>query len=293
MLRVRTLAALPIALALLGAASRAEAQTAPAELVWDPAWRRAAPIDAAVTGVAYGSFVAQLLWLPGPAAPSRAGGILFDDAAQEALRAKTPEGRARARSISDALVTAANVQPFFDALLVAGAARHSRDVAWQMSVINAETMGVSATLTRFLALAVARERPLIPRCEADKGYDPTCETTPNLSFPSGHSSWAFTGAGLTCAHHQHLSLYGSPAADLSACLGGLAMAAATASLRVVGDRHYSSDVIAGAMLGFAIGYGMPTLLYYRGGAAPEPVAMGQFAVAPAADGRGLALSGRF
>jgi membrane-associated phospholipid phosphatase len=42
----------------------------------------------------------------------------------------------------------------------------------------------------------------------------------------------------------------------------VSLAAATAVLRVTGDRHYATDVLAGALVGFAIGYGVPTLLHY-------------------------------
>jgi membrane-associated phospholipid phosphatase len=45
------------------------------------------------------------------------------------------------------------------------------------------------------------------------------------------------------------------------CAGGYAVAAATATFRVVGDVHYSSDVLTGAILGTVIGYGVPWLHY--------------------------------
>jgi len=60
----------------------------------------------------------------------------------------------------------------------------------------------------------------------------------------------------------HLALYGNRAADILACTGTLALAGVTSGLRVFGDRHYVSDVLVGAMIGFGVGYGVPTLLHY-------------------------------
>src|SRR5207253_5621614 len=37
-------------------------------------------------------------------------------------------------------------------------------------------------------------------------------------FYSGHAAATATSAGLTCAHHQHLPLYGGGLADLVPCL---------------------------------------------------------------------------
>jgi membrane-associated phospholipid phosphatase len=40
------------------------------------------------------------------------------------------------------------------------------------------------------------------------------------------------------------------------------VAATTATFRVLGDEHWASDVITGALVGTIIGYGVP-LLHYR------------------------------
>ena len=41
--------------------------------------------------------------------------------------------------------------------------------------------------------------------------------------------------------------------------------AVTGVTRVVADRHYASDVVVGAAIGFGVGYGLPRLLHYRAG----------------------------
>src|SRR5262249_22472634 len=80
---------------------------------------------------------------------------------------------------------------------------------------------------------------------------------------------SFTSAGLTCAHHTHLPLYGGGAVDIIACAVVLTAAAAEPVLRIAADHHYATDVTVGAVLGFASGYALPMALHYgRGASAP-------------------------
>jgi membrane-associated phospholipid phosphatase len=48
----------------------------------------------------------------------------------------------------------------------------------------------------------------------------------------------------------------------------MATATATGMLRVVADKHFTSDILAGALIGVASGGLMPWLLHFRGPAAP-------------------------
>lgn len=84
------------------------------------------------------------------------------------------------------------------------------------------TAGVVSTIK----VAVDRERP-----EGDR-----------YSFPSGHTALAFTTAGVISRH------YGAPAAGVAIGLGVL-----TGFGRMEDRRHYASDVVAGATLGWIIG----------------------------------------
>ena len=49
------------------------------------------------------------------------------------------------------------------------------------------------------------------------------------------------------------------------------MAAAAGMLRVVGDQHYVTDVLAGAVVGTAAGFFLPWLLHYRTSGGPAEV----------------------
>ena len=53
-------------------------------------------------------------------------------------------------------------------------------------------------------------------------------------------------------------MYGDRVADVLACAGTLTLAAATGTLRVVGDRHYATDVLVGASIGIAAGHSVAT-----------------------------------
>ena len=57
--------------------------------------------------------------------------------------------------------------------------------------------------------------------------------------------------------------------DLAACGVLLAATAGTAISRVVADRHYFTDGLMGAAIGFGAGYGLPWLLHYRYGSSPS------------------------
>ncbi len=56
---------------------------------------------------------------------------------------------------------------------------------------------------------------------------------------------------------------------MAPCATGFVLAAATAALRVVGDMHYLTDVLMGAVVGTATGFLVPYLLHYHDGP-PEP-----------------------
>ena len=128
--------------------------------------------------------------------------------------------------------------------------------------MDTEAFSVSTLITTLLFKSVARARPSFVDCERDPNYDPLCKLHATGSFPSGHTNTAFTAAGLSCAHHLHVPLYGNQLADSLACASTLTLAAATGTLRILGDRHYATDVLVGALIGFGVGYGLPTLLHY-------------------------------
>lgn len=78
-----------------------------------------------------------------------------------------------------------------------------------------------------------------------------------VSFPSGHTTMAFAAAAVNTYLFAELlpdSPWFLPWAGLN-----YALAAATGALRVASGMHFVTDVVAGALLGSACGYGIPLL----------------------------------
>jgi membrane-associated phospholipid phosphatase len=97
-------------------------------------------------------------------------------------------------------------------------------------------------------------------------------------------------AGLICVHHEKLDLFGG-AGDHIACVTAYAGAAATATMRVMGDMHYVSDIAVGASVGTLVGLAVPLLHYRRVNLAPAPKTAVDWTLIPV--GAGLGVGGTF
>ena len=96
---------------------------------------------------------------------------------------------------------------------------------------------------------------------------------------------------MSCANHGFVPIYGSRLWDGLACARDVVLATSDGLLRVIGDRHYATDVLTGAAIGFGFGYGMPTLLHY---AARSPRSLAGWTLSPMVGPRtGLLLAGSF
>jgi membrane-associated phospholipid phosphatase len=231
---------------LFGTASRACADDG--DLRWSPNWSRFSAAQYGLAGTMAASLVASTVMLDPVAEPRWQSGILLDDSARSMLALPGERGRKLASSASDFLALGLVLYPFVvDTVLVAGLSHHSPDVALQMGLIGLQSVLLTALVTDLTKELVGRDRP---------------DGSNTESFLSGHTSGAFVGAGLICANHQNLQLYGDGPAGSIAC--GVALTAATAvgALRIAADRHHLSDVLAGATLGLAAGYLLPNLTNY-------------------------------
>jgi len=232
--------------------------------VWDRAYARFGVVDAIVTGLGGAATLAMAI-LPPIEKNRRAGGILFDEDARNALRAPTFEGRYVARDSSDVILSLSTTYPFFvDALISAWWFRGNADVARQMALIDAEALAITGTLQGVTNVLAARERPYGRTCGGETPEDSVdCTMTGRYrSFFSGHAAFTFTAAGLVCSHHLELGLLGNRAADITSCVASFVGAGAAATLRVVGDMHYASDVLLGAVVGTSVGLAVPWLHYH-------------------------------
>ncbi len=119
--------------------------------------------------------------------------------------------------------------------LAIGAIGHAVDVkrapAWRRALT---LVAGTYVLNTALKLAVRRRRPRLD------GLPPLTGTPTGLSFPSAHASTSFAGA-------LAYSRMGLPSAPLYALASSLAVS------RLYLGVHYPSDVVAGAVLGTAVG----------------------------------------
>jgi membrane-associated phospholipid phosphatase len=235
----------------------------PVRVAWNPAWPRFRPAEAALTGSMLLPIAAALFVYP-DARDNIRGGFLFDNAIRSALVADSRPARDRAASFSNYPYWAMLAYPLLvDTALVTWGVHRAGDVALEMLAMNLEAYAISGGIALTFQ-KLGRVRPAEKGCKDDPSYSPKCDNAValNQSFLSGHTAIAFTGAGLTCAHHSHLPLFGGGVADLGICLATLAAASSTGVLRIVADDHYASDVLLGVGLGLTSGYLMPELLHY-------------------------------
>lgn len=268
-------------------------QAAPTEsqLVWQPRWGRAHPVE---YGVAMTFGALALVGNFMPVRDATWSGNAVDDAVREGMRIEAHGPRKVTRTVGDVLFYSLMAYPVVvDTVLVAGP--RNSDVAWQMLVMSSQSLALSAFTSVTLEHSSGRERPFVEECRrGTAGYEDECaagEREFNQSFISGHTLMAFTGAGLMCAHHTHLPLYGGGFGDVAACGLGLTGATVQGVTRLTADRHYLSDVLVGSALGFGIGYAMPMLLHYGNRREPSTAP----AILPYASGdqAGLLAFGRF
>jgi membrane-associated phospholipid phosphatase len=136
-------------------------------------------------------------------------------------------------------------------------ARHDgrrRDVPAN-SILITQAMAIAADVTEVMKLTIGRERPSVHGLASGAATPQSADD--NTSFPSGHATFAFS---LATSSWEIATLRGYRHAPWL-LRAGLPIAALTAYLRVAADRHYLTDVLAGAGVGSAAGFGVPYLAH--------------------------------
>lgn len=160
-----------------------------------------------------------------------------------------------ARTISDVALGAMLLLPVgLDAFEVRRSDGTWRAVGKDL-VVMGEAVVINGALNEVVKLAVRRPRPLSFQSSTDQAELGKADTY--LSFYSGHTSTAFA-AGMAYAttyslrHPQSRSRY-----VVYGCAG---LAGGTVGLlRVLGGKHFPTDVMTGALIGSAIGIVVPIL----------------------------------
>lgn len=259
------------------------------DLQWSPRFTRFSYAQYGASVALLGGLLATDVWMEPRNEPGWRGDNVIDYHASAILTAGTSMGRERAGQVSDYLAFGLLAYPFaIDTALVAGLGHGNYDVAFQMAMIGAQAVMAAKFVSGMTKMFVGRQRPDSLDCSS---RDEAGCGTHNESFVSGHSTSAFVGAGLICAQHQNLALYGDGPWGAITCGASLVAATAAGTLRVVADRHNLTDVMGGALVGLGTGYLLPNLLNYNFGA--DRTGRGQ--IAPFADDStvGLAYSQTF
>lgn len=189
---------------------------------------------------------------------------VLDEPTRDLLMLGSREARQIADRGGDLLWYSATVYPVL--LSIAGPLAQGRsfDQVWQMSMMNLQVFMVASILVRIPHKLLGRERPDAVGCRENPDHSVNCGSVNQyVSFFGGHAAISITGASLACAHHQHAQPLGGGLADRLGCAGAMAAAGGVFLSRLFADRHWLSDQLVSIVVGFGVGYGLPTLLYYK------------------------------
>lgn len=213
------------------------------------------PATLTITGVALAGTLASVLWKTelAPRQCRICGTNALDARLRDALLWKDT---AAASAASDALVAGVPVLAAGTLALSAWRAGGARPAAEDLLVAG-QAVSVSILVTQVARYSFGRACPYA-------WADPSAEHGPNafLSFWSGHTSAAFATAA-AAGTVARLRGYRSWPWILG---GGLAGATAVGWMRIAADRHWTTDVLAGAAIGALVGFGLPVWLHGRSGA---------------------------
>ncbi len=268
------------------------ASSTPPRVAWREEWPQFRLIEGVGTGVLGAGVAGIEFGLGHPEEANWRGGILLDDAVRRGLEADSNRTGNAFGTASDVLTGTLIAYPFVvDAGVAAGAVHREGTTAVQLALLGAESFAVAGFAMAGLKHLVARERPPSEDCSAEGGRNLYCSQERFESFPSGHTTLAFTGASLVCTAHEHLDLYGGGVAERVACWSALGLASGSGLSRIVSGNHYLSDVAAGALIGVGSGYLLPKALHFGIGARGESRA--RLSPLVAGEYRGLVLSWQY
>lgn len=231
-------------------------------LHWDESRPRVATGEYVLTGLAISTGAVIEFATDQPIQPSWVGPILFDEAIRDAVAMPRLKDRRGVQIASDVLLAISAAYPvLIDGMLVP-AIDQNVDMFQQLTAMNLEAYGFAYLVMRANHRLAARERPAGIGCQTDKGWAYDCGSFGvNASWFSGHATMSAVGAGLTCAHHAYVPLYGGGAPDIISCVGMTGLALTVASMRVISDRHWASDAITGFLFGYGMGLAVPLIHY--------------------------------
>ena len=159
------------------------------------------------------------------------------------------DSRGTAARMSD--ITSYVLSPAVDmGLVLAGTLASPSTAALMDDLIPiGESMVVTLWVTRALKVSFGRTRPYAH-------FSGPIGDEDNVSFPSGHTSRAFALA-TSAGYIAHVRGY---KVEPYVWASGMTLAVTTAYLRIGADKHYLTDVLAGAAIGVSAGLTVPLLM---------------------------------
>ncbi len=127
------------------------------------------------------------------------------------------------------------------------------------AILITEAMAIASDITEAMKFAIGRERPFVHVLAPPARANSPESADNNTSFPSGHATLAFA---LATSSSEIARLRGYTEAPWLLRVG-LPLAALTAYFRVASDKHYLTDVVAGAGVGSVVGFGLPYLAHQK------------------------------
>jgi membrane-associated phospholipid phosphatase len=242
----------------------AEAQAAERESAKEWRWRKAGvPEYVAVSIAAVGTaFFETQNREPDEAKWRHTNG--FDETMRDIFRLESRTARDATQNASEFLMGIMIAAPFLETFSTLGVRDSSWSTQWQTQMVNVESFTFTSLVSSVLQNLFTRERPFVRNCENGdcEGY------LKNRSMPSGHMAFALTGAGLICTHQKYQEIY-DPETERSVCATGVGIAVVDGVLRIISDRHYTTDVLVGAAIGYFSGFILPRWLHYDHPQEPE------------------------
>jgi membrane-associated phospholipid phosphatase len=128
---------------------------------------------------------------------------------------------------------------------------------WTFTAMYGQTYLLTTGLTALIKGAAGRTRPYAYSDDPRVTLEEKRRLTTRRSFPSGHTSNAFAMAVFLGMTYE--TLYPGTGYSGLVWTSGLVGATTVGCLRVLAGRHFVTDVVAGAVLGAAVGWLVPVL----------------------------------
>ena len=192
-------------------------------------------------------------------------------------RSATENWSTAAITASDILVWSLLAAPVGLAIATPGSRQ-----SWTLGAMYGEVLLLNNGLMQLIKGVTDRTRPYAYNDDPDIPDELLFEVSAKRSFPSSHTANAFAAAVFLSTTYARL--HPGSSARTWVWAGSLTAAGTVGFLRYQAGKHFPTDVIAGAVLGSAIGYLVPKL---------HEMESVDVMVAPVGDGTAIGLSWRY